>query len=262
MATKPKAGTAVATPKMQLPANVAEVRAQRIAAMKQQFAAPVAKGIKCEGKEFKFPNADETVTSFKAVIVRFVNYNAFYENPWKEGVNAPPNCFALGELPHEKLEASPNSPAPEHEKGAPACKGCWANEFGSADNGKGKRCSNTIKLALLCSDGEMRVLSLSATAITDFKKYSDFVVKAFNTDVAGVLTEFTFDDKVKWGSVRCGNPIRLNEDQDALAMSLYDEAGEMLLREPDVSEFEEKVVALRAKKPAGKGKAISRGARA
>ena len=242
--------TSVARAKVSLPANAEDIMAQAVAKLSSQLAVPTGKTIKCQNKHFVFPGNDgETVQTFRGIIVRFVSYNAFYENPWVEGANAPPNCFALGEAKHDDLCASENSPEPEHPEDDNACSSCWASKFKSAANGKAKRCSNTTRLAILCQDGEVRTLSLSSTAITKFSEYVNSVVAGFQTAPFGVMTEFSFDPGSTFGSVRCGNPIKLNQDQLAVAMSLHMDTATLdtLMREPDVSEFEAKVVALRAK---------------
>ncbi len=262
MATKPAAGKvkvgpasmALAKAKVQLPANAADIMAQDVAALAGKLAAPTGKSIQVtQSKEFRFPD-ESKVSSFKGIIVAFVSANAYYEGDFDRDNVVPPNCFAIGVVKNEDLDASPNSPDPQNPDNENACKSCWANQWKSAAKGNGKACNNGIKLAILCDDGEVRPMNISATALKPFGAYVRDVVQAFGVAPYGVLTEFTFDPKMEWSSVRCGNPVKLNDDQLAQVLMAKDDALAMISTEPDVSEFEEKVVAMREKP---KGKAVA-----
>jgi hypothetical protein len=238
--------TKVARAKVDLPANVADVMAQAVSALANQLAAPTGKAIQVtQSKEFRFPD-NTTVKSFKGIIVSFASHNAYYEGDFDRDNIVPPNCFAIGTVKNDDLECSPNSPDPQPEEGS-ACKTCWANQWKSAAKGAGKACKNSIKLAILCDDGEIRPMGLSSTALKPFGEYVRDVVQSFGTAPFAVMTEFTFDPKSDFSSVRCGNPIKLNNDQLAQVLSMRDDAAAMIAVEPDVSEFEAKVVEARAK---------------
>ncbi len=262
MATKPKAApasTAVAKAKVQLPANAADILAADVAALQSRLAAPTGKSISVtQSKQFRFPDGN-TVSDFKGVIVAFVSHNAYYEGDFNRDNIVPPNCFALGVVKNDDLSASLASPDPQNPDGDNECKTCWANQWKSAAKGNGKACKNGIKLAVLCSDGEVRPMNLSSTALKPFGEYVREVAQAFGIAPYGVLTEFSFANDSDYSSVRCGNPTRLNDDQLAQVLMSKDDALTMILAEPDVSEFETKVVALR-EKPKGKA-AVAKPAR-
>ena len=257
MATKPKAATAasrstaVAKPKAQLPANYQDQLAQDVAALSGQLAAPTGKSIQVtQSKQFRFPD-ESKMDTFKGVIVAFASMNAYYENEFNPDNIVPPNCFAIGHVKNDDLERSANSPDPQPEDGGVECKDCWANQWKSASKGNGKACKNSIKLAVLCDDGEVRPMSLSSTALKPFGEYVRDVANAFHKPPYGVLTEFTFDPKSDYSSVRCGDPLELNDEQLAQVLMVREDAIAMISQEPDCSEFEEKVVAFR-NKPKGK----------
>jgi hypothetical protein len=252
--------TSLARANAQLPTNYQEQMAAEVAALGTRLAAPTGKAIQVtQSKQFRFP--DETkVDSFKGVIVGFVSTNAYYEGDFDKDNIVPPNCFAIGVVKNDELMRSENSPDPQPEDGGMACANCWANQWKSAAKGNGKACKNGIKLAILCADGEVRPMSLSSTALKPFGEYVRDVAMAFNKPPFGVMTEFTFAES-DYSSVRCGDAIELNDKQLAEVMMLRDDAMAMLQTEPDVSEFEEKVVAKRAK-PQGKAAAKSVGKRA
>lgn len=266
MAAKPK--TEVGAVKAQLPANFQEQMAAEVAALAGKLAAPSGKAIQVtQSKKFRMTIADEQVEvdTFKGIILDFVSLNAYYEGNFDPKNIVPPNCFAIGTVKNDSLVSSENSPDPQNDVGG-ACGDCWANQWKSAAIGNGKACKNTLKLAVLCSDGEIRPLSISSTGLKAFGEYVGSVVSAFGVAPYGVMTTFSFDPKSEFSSVRCGNPLRLNEEQLALAFSRKADGHAMISAEPDVSEFEEKVVAAREKpkgkaagKPAvSKGKSVSR----
>ncbi len=258
MATKPKPkaspATAIALPKATLPANYEDQMAADVAALSKQLAVSAGKSVQVtQAKKFRYTMDDEQieVDTFKGVIVAFVAHNAYYEGAYNKDNVVPPNCFAIGTVKNDELVSSENAPDPQNGESGD-CKSCWANQWKSAATGNGKACKNAIKLAVLMADGEVRPLSLSSTALKAFGEYCTTVARTFTVAPYGVMTTFSFDPKSEYASVRCSNPIKLEKDQLAVAMSMRQDAMAMLQTEPDVSEFQEKVVDAR-EKPKGKG---------
>ena len=257
-----KSGNAVVQrAQVNLPANVQEAMNADIAAFQQRMSAPVGNRISVT-QDKKFRNAaGEKYDTIRGVIVDFVAKKAFYEGDYDKDDVVPPNCFALGFVPHDALEASENSPEVQHQDG---CKTCPKNAFKSAANGKGKACKDSYILALLPPDAEegaaLVTLSLSATAIKPFEKYVRDLARDYGKAPYCFVTEFTFDDKMDYASVRCENPEPADTNLIALAYSMRDDAAKLLGAEPDCSEFEEKVVAKRAgsKKAGSKAAASAR----
>ncbi len=252
--TKPRASkeTAVAKPKASLPmpADAMERMKADVAALKSKLAAPAGDGIGVtQSKEFKLPDGSK-VDEFKGIIVDFVSFNAYYEGIYNPDNVVPPNCFAIGTVKNDDLAPSESSPEPQDE-GCGSCKGCWANAFKSADNGKGKACKQSIRVAVLLEDGELHRLNISSTGLTAFGTYVRDVASTLGVAPYAVMTTFTFDDKFDYPSVRCVEPIELNEEQLAFVFSKRDDALAMLMQEPDVSEFQAKVVDAR-NKPKGR----------
>lgn len=242
-----------------LPANVQEAMDADIAAFQQRMSAPVGNRIAVT-QDKKFKNAaGEKFDTIRGVIVDFVAKKAWYEGDYDKDDVVPPNCFALGFVPHDALEASENSPDLQTQDG---CKTCPKNAFKSAANGKGKACKDSYILALLPPDAEegapLVTLALSATAIKPFEKYVRDLARDFGKAPYCFVTEFTFDDKMDYASVRCVNPEVADGNLVGLAFSRRDDAAKMLEAEPDCSEFEEKVVARRpGAKKAASGKAAA-----
>lgn len=127
----------------------------------------------------RFTLDDEVLTEpWETIVLARVYVNTYYDEDFDPDDPQPPACFALatqatrGEMaPHE------NSPEPQHDR----CKGCWANEFGSAERGKGKACKNGLRLAVIDANedpeiirsGEAEVLGLTLppTAYGFWQKY-------------------------------------------------------------------------------------------
>ena len=257
-AGKPATTAVVQRAQVQLPAEVQEQMAADIAAFQNRMSAPTGNRIAVT-QDKKFRNAaGDKFDTMSGVIVDFVAKKAFYEGKYDKDNIVPPNCFAMGFVPHDALECSENSPDAQHTDG---CKTCPKNAFGSADNGKGKACKDSYILALLPPDAEegasLVTLELSATAIKPFEKYVRDLARDFGKAPYCFVTKFYFDDASDYPSVRCGSPQMADGNLIALAYSMCEDATKLLSVEPNVADFEEKVAA----KPKSKGKPNGRVAR-
>jgi hypothetical protein len=82
----------------------------------------------------------------------------------------------------------------------PQCDGCPHNVFGSAEVGKGKRCKNQYRLALLADDvkdareADLAFLTLPPTSIKPWNDYVNTVSAMYGKPSWGVMTEFFFED--------------------------------------------------------------------
>ena len=81
------------------------------------------------------------------IVVDAVFENIYYEGAFDSSAITPPTCFALsyaeGDLvPHETVFAA-------NQQQHPTCKGCQWNEYGSANQGKGKACGNKRRIAMI-----------------------------------------------------------------------------------------------------------------
>jgi hypothetical protein len=77
-------------------------------------------------------------------IIYYTNSNAYYSAAFGEGENPIPDCFSSDGI----------APDGGTHQQARFCRECVLNQFGSANDGKGKSCSNTIRLYLLL-DGDI-----------------------------------------------------------------------------------------------------------
>lgn len=93
------------------------------------------------------------------IILDSLRENALYAGKWDADNPSPPICYAFGRdgdnmQPHESMakfinasQAAGKPPffQPQHFP----CQGCWANEWGSAEQGRGKACQNRRRLTII-----------------------------------------------------------------------------------------------------------------
>lgn len=240
MATAKKTtSTAVAVKKPTGVVSVKEQLAAQLAALAGKTAPVTGNMIRItQDKKFKLP--DGTVIDgaredgvLNVVVVDFVSVNKYYEGAYDPNSVTPPSCFAIDSSPL-KMVPSGNSP----DKQAPSCNECPMNQFGSAGNGKA--CKNTRLLAVLPPDADestpLWLLAVSPTAIRAWDGYVGSVARTFGTAPLGVVTEVSMDPASTYPSLRFGDP-QPNE-QVGTHLARLEEAQQMLVAEPDVSQYQ------------------------
>ena len=233
-ATKP-VSTALVKAKVNLPANIQEQFAAEVAALQKRIAAPSGDRITVtQGRTLKLPNGLE-VDEIECVVVDFVAANFYYPTLFDRNNIVPPDCFSIG-LEPAGLVPSDNSP----EKQCEACAGCWANQFKSAQNGRGKACSNTRLLAVLPLDADedspIMILKVSSTGLKSFDGHVANVASKYGVPIRGVTTKVTMSDD-EYASLRFSVIAKLGPKDPllAVAQSLKESAMARLLTEPDVT---------------------------
>lgn len=227
--------TALAKSKPNLPANIQEQFALEVAALQKRISAPSGDRISVtQAKTFKLPNGLE-VEELECVIVEFVAANFYYPTIFDKNNIVPPDCFAIG-LEPAGLVPSDNSA----EKQCASCAGCWANQFKSARNGKGKACSNTRLLAVIPLDADadtpLMILKVSSTALKSFDGHVANVAAKYGVPIRGVTTKVVMSDD-DYASLRFSVIEKLSMKDPLLAVtsSLKDSALVRLQTEPDVT---------------------------
>jgi hypothetical protein len=77
------------------------------------------------------------------VILAYGYERTYYSKPYQPDVLAAPDCYSFdGDTPHEKASV------PQSDR----CATCRFNEFGSAQNGKGKACKEGARFAAIHAD--------------------------------------------------------------------------------------------------------------
>lgn len=198
-----------------------------------------------QDKKINLPDGTKTDGPLELVIVEFVTMHNFYAGRFDKDNIVPPDCFAIGTDP-KNMVPSPNSPNPQ----AKDCQSCPMNAWGS--EGKGKACKNGRKLAVLPPDADadtdMWTLGVSPTALKNFDGYVASVVRTFGLPPVGVVTTVGLSDAVDYPQLQFSD-AKPNEGV-AVHFSRQAEGRELLMVEPDVSNYQAPTQRAPAKKQA------------
>jgi len=155
-----------------------------------------------------FSLGDDTLgTQICVVITDAVMENTYYTGKYQEGVQNAPKCYAFG---REEKEMGPHITMADHPRffvpQAAGCAGCQHNVWGSAEQGKGKRCQNRWRLAVIpggiygpqglqlfndpnhFQTEDILSLKVPVTSGTNWKKYVASVRQAVSRPTFGVYT--------------------------------------------------------------------------
>ena len=217
---------AAATTQRQAIAEYREALRQELAALHTRIAPPAGNRISLKGRVFTMPDGSTNPGPIGAVILDFRNYNSYWDTPYNPNQLVDPVCFALSrEFGDLAPSADATNPQAEH------CAVCTRNVFGSAANGKAKRCKNARRLAIVPPDATLEtapmLLDASPTAISAFESYLLGLATEGKMPVE-VITHIAFDPASDFPSLRFGKPKPLTDQQLAVAMKLREKAQVML----------------------------------
>jgi hypothetical protein len=127
------------------------------------------------------PDSPDMEKELVGVIVDHHPVNAYWENKF-EGQNNPPDCSSMD----GKQGLNPNTGEIRN------CKTCPLNQFGSAEDGRGKACKNMHRVYLLRS-GEMFpvLITLPPTSIKPLSNYIAKRVLAIGKRTTEVITKIS-----------------------------------------------------------------------
>jgi len=209
----------------------------------------------------------------RCIIVVGIPENQHYEEAYNPNVPSVPSCYAFGnpdlDDPTEGMAPHEKSKEPQH----PTCEGCWANEMGSADTGRGKACGNVARLLLITEDtlesgetleeAEARSLKVPVMSVNNFKKYVNKLRDDFSRPTWGVITKIkVVPDAKSQFRVLFSFEELIDFDEEtfpAMQKKLQELTREIVAPYPDLAEQEAPPPrrgkpAPAAKKPAAKGK--------
>jgi hypothetical protein len=129
-----------------------------------------------------------------AIVIASTFANLYYPDKWTEGDSKPPTCYAYADMEGE-LRPHPTAPDPQAE----SCRTCEWNKFGTADNGKGKKCKNSRHLALIPANteadkvatAEIAVMKLPVTSVATWSTYVNGLQAMLKRPPEAVVTEFS-----------------------------------------------------------------------
>ena len=137
------------------------------------------------------------------VVLDYILENKYYTERYDPDNPAIPECFAFG-IDEDELQPHEDAVAPQNE----FCKTCDWNKYKSGENGKGKACRNSRRLALMSAgsfkhDGaeptlntdadfyesaDIVMLGIPPTALRGWAKYVKEVVGLYGVPPLGVFT--------------------------------------------------------------------------
>lgn len=133
-----------------------------------------AKWISTKGGQLSFGGNAFAGNKLDAVVLDAVAENHYYTSRYDPDVIASPVCFAFGrpdadgKLP--EMVPHPDSSQPQAE----TCAKCPQNQFGTAENGKGKACKNVRRLGLVAADnigGDVAYLKVPVMSVKNWAAY-------------------------------------------------------------------------------------------
>ena len=188
-----------------------------------------AQGVQLQFDKIKIPTAggvaytivdtesgeEEPQKTFKAVILKARPSNVYFEEEFS-GEAAPPTCTSDDGILGIDAEGE------QHD-----CSKCEFNQFGAANNGKGKACQNRINLYLLIvGESVPRIMSLPASAIS---KYNSLRTQLFVSKrlLSSVVVKVGLEKKKSASGIDYSSPVfsidcNVNTLDEAVQQSIVD----------------------------------------
>lgn len=169
------------------------------------------------------------------VVIASLHENVYYKDKWDPDRVSPPACYAYSET-GENMVPHPDIKEPQ----SPNCDSCWANKFKSAENGKGKACSNRRKLAVVpkyekaedYANAEIGIMSLPPMSVKNWANYVNFLAGSVQRAPWGVMTQVgVVPDRQSQFKVTF-SPVDKLENEFLAQIRPKTQAGKMLLEVP------------------------------
>lgn len=168
----------------------------------KEKAAGLSKAISTRGGVLSIDDNPIEGNEIRVIVLAAVHENQYFKGAYDPKTPQAPACYSFS----DPEAAEPEDSMKPHEKSADPqgdanglCAGCWANEFGSADIGKGKACKNVRRLAVITEDAledadelsnaQVRMLKVPVMSV---KNWANYVRQKLGEDVKrpcwGVVT--------------------------------------------------------------------------
>lgn len=220
-----------------LPINYQEQLAKESQEITKRLQSGGGSKIRAKGNtSFAMPDGTESPV-IEGVVVEFTAMNTFYDRPYDKDTPSPPACYAIGDIPSL---LAPSKDVPDRQ--ADNCATCPMNQFGTADNGKGKACKNKRILAILPEDADdstdIMLLEVPPSSIGFYDSYVASLSSKHKTVPVGVITRITLDPKQQYFSPRFEVVRPLQGNEFGAFVTRRDEAKAMIATPPDTSTYE------------------------
>jgi len=190
--------------------------------------------ISCKGGQLSFNGNTIPGNRMNVIILDHILENTYYVDRYDPDNPQPPDAFALGR-DEETLTWHEDSIEPY---AGTLCKDSDINQWGSADQGRGKACKNSRRLALITEDGledvanaEVAMLKIPVTSVKGWAGYVKSLADQLKRPPLGVVTEISLipDAKTQFkmmfkliGTIDDGDSIgELIEKRDTVEQALF-----------------------------------------
>lgn len=155
----------------------------------------VSNSLTVSAGQFMF-QGNELGDELDVVVLDFRYLNRWYDGVYDSDNPSSPDCYAVSMFEKDLIPA-PNAMAAQ----ADSCEVCELNQWGSADRGKGKACSNRRLVAMVHAndlDGdpnevEIVTLNIPSTSIRAFDKFYSEVRNVLKRPTIGVIVRMTLE---------------------------------------------------------------------
>lgn len=172
--------------------------------------------------QLTFDDATFPGNQIAVVIMDHVFENIFYEGSFDPDAKNPPTCYAFG---RDATTMGPPDTVDEHDeftRQSDICANCVQNEWGSAEKGKGKACSNRRRLALVSAGtyvpqgrnggfeleleddashfakADVAYIKIPVTSVKGFQQYVKQISEQFGRPLHGVVTRIWLEPHPKY----------------------------------------------------------------
>lgn len=151
------------------------------------------KSISTRGGKLSIDGNDVEDSELEVIVLAAVHANLYYEGRYDPENPTTPVCYAFGE------GDEPEGPHDDStDKQSDTCAECEKNQWGSADQGRGKACKNTRKLAVMLKDdlddiekAEVRTMSIPPTQLRGWSSYVRNKLLDLKRPTWGVVTKIS-----------------------------------------------------------------------
>lgn len=162
-------------------------------------------GVKFGRGKITIGGSDVKGGRLECVVLGSCGLNKWYEKDYNPNEATPPDCYAFALMPGDP-DMAPHKQAAK--KQSADCASCEKNQFGTANTGRGKACSNTVRLAVITAkdaedvdeiaSAEIATAGVSPTNTKAWKTYVDMLADEHGVPPWGAVTEISsHDDPVK-----------------------------------------------------------------
>lgn len=178
-----------------VPVNYDEEWAARAQAASKKVK-PVAGRVTSKAGILKLNGDPAPDNKLSTIVVASTFANIFYDEKFDEDDPKNPVCWAYFDSEDDDPVPDPKSTKPQCET---RCADCWASQWKSADNNKGKACGNRVILGIIpmveapeeVPESELATVTLAVTSVKEWAKYVDKARSMFGRPPEGMYTEIS-----------------------------------------------------------------------